>query len=294
MRMRSFQKLSLALSLAAPFALSSRGVAQSVALCTELPPPLSVDTLPLHLGLMVRGRGDQLQQRYSARERAALSSIVSVLKGVLPAAPIATVANTRSRFMQTSEGAKRFTPVVPGDVIFTLGESGNITELRVPATSVDAAADSVFGAALQKASGAPALQEAVRQLGGKPVRLEAFLSVRVPQRDGSLDWVQTLIGTAAMPVYEGTLAVLRPGTQGVRYPEALRAAGKQGNVLSQAVISATGEVERNSLTILRADEPEFAEEVRSWMLRTTFIPATIGGCAVRSLVQSPMGFSIHR
>lgn len=244
MRMRSFQTLSRVSLLAVAFAIPAE--AQSVQLCPELPSPRSVDTLPLHLGLMVRTRGDQLQQRYSAKERAALSSLADALKPTLAAIPVAATATVRSRFMQVTPGAKRFTPVIPGNVTFTLDESGNIADLRVP------------------------------------------------ERDGSVEWVQTLVGAAAMPVYDGTLAVLRPGAEAVRYPRALREAGKQGNVLTQAIISATGQVERASLTILRADEPEFAEEVRSWMLRTTFKPATIGGCAVRSLVQMPTGFTLRR
>lgn len=79
-----------------------------------------------------------------------------------------------------------------------------------------------------------------------------------------------------------------------RYPELLRSAGVEGDVLAQFVVDTTGLVEVGSIRVLRSAHPLFAQAVERVLPLARFIPAEAGGRRVRQLVQQPFTFAIAR
>ncbi len=84
------------------------------------------------------------------------------------------------------------------------------------------------------------------------------------------------------------------GGTGPRYPDAERAAGKEGEVLAQFIVDTTGRAEVASFKVLKASDPAFVAAVKSALPDMRFTPARVKGRAVRQLVQSPFSFNISK
>jgi len=85
-----------------------------------------------------------------------------------------------------------------------------------------------------------------------------------------------------------------PGSQSPRYPDMLRQAGVEGEVLAQFVVDTTGRAENGSLKILKSSHDLFVQSVRNALPNMKFIPAEVGGRKVKQLVQQPFTFSITK
>lgn len=88
--------------------------------------------------------------------------------------------------------------------------------------------------------------------------------------------------------------VQAPGSTGPRYPDILRSAGVEGEVLAQFVVDTTGKAERGSLKILKTSHELFAQAVQNALPNMKFIPAEVGGRRVKQLVQQPFTFQISK
>ena len=89
-------------------------------------------------------------------------------------------------------------------------------------------------------------------------------------------------------------ATVVPGSQGPEYPQALRAAKVEGKVLVQFVVDTMGVPQMSTFKVLKTDQPEFAEAVRTALATMRFEPARVGGRAVKQLMQSPFAFRLSR
>ena len=78
-----------------------------------------------------------------------------------------------------------------------------------------------------------------------------------------------------------------------RYPDLLRKAGVQGEVLAQFVVNTDGTADVESLKVLNSTHKLFAEAIRNALPQMRFNPALVGGRPVRQLVQQPFSFSIQ-
>ena len=79
-----------------------------------------------------------------------------------------------------------------------------------------------------------------------------------------------------------------------RYPDMLRKAGVEGEVLVQFVVRPDGRADVGSLKILKQSHELFGDAVRAALPMMRFKPALVGDRAVSQLVQSPFTFSISR
>ena len=79
-----------------------------------------------------------------------------------------------------------------------------------------------------------------------------------------------------------------------RYPDVLRNAGVEGQVIAEFVVDEQGRSEERSVRFVRAGNPLFEDAVRVALRRMRFIPAEIGGRKVKQLVQMPFVFTITR
>jgi protein TonB len=85
-----------------------------------------------------------------------------------------------------------------------------------------------------------------------------------------------------------------PGTAGPSYPDMLRSAGIEGQVLAQFVVDTTGRAEMNTYKVLKSDNDLFSTSVKNYLGRARFLPAEVGGRKVKQLVQQPFQFSLNR
>lgn len=85
-----------------------------------------------------------------------------------------------------------------------------------------------------------------------------------------------------------------PGSPQPRYPEILRSAGVEGEVLAQFVVDTSGRVEMNSFKVLKSTHDMFIAAVRNALPNMRFIAAEVGGRHVKQLVQQPYVFAITR
>lgn len=78
------------------------------------------------------------------------------------------------------------------------------------------------------------------------------------------------------------------------YPERLRAAKVEGEVLVQFIVDEKGIAQMNSVKILKATDPAFAEAARKSVAASSFHPAELDGKKVKQVVQLPYRFTAKR
>ncbi len=83
-----------------------------------------------------------------------------------------------------------------------------------------------------------------------------------------------------------------PGTGRLRYPDELRAANVEGEVLAQFVVTTDGDVEPGTFKELRSSNPLFTAAVKANLASMKFSPAEVKGVRVKQLVQQPFTFAI--
>jgi protein TonB len=76
-----------------------------------------------------------------------------------------------------------------------------------------------------------------------------------------------------------------------KYPDELRAAKLEGQVLAQFVVDTTGHVEPATFKVLLSSHALFTQAVRDALPGMQFLPAEVGGRKVRQLVQQPFVFT---
>jgi TonB family protein len=79
-----------------------------------------------------------------------------------------------------------------------------------------------------------------------------------------------------------------------RYPDVLRSARMEGEVLAQFVVDTLGRFETGSLKILKSSHELFSQAVREAAPRMVYSPAELSGRKVRQLIQEPFTFTLPR
>jgi protein TonB len=83
-----------------------------------------------------------------------------------------------------------------------------------------------------------------------------------------------------------------PNSGQPKYPDILRQAGVEGDVLATFVVDTTGRADVSTFKVLRSTHDLFATAVRNALATMRFIPAEVGGKKVKQLVQQPFTFAI--
>jgi protein TonB len=94
-------------------------------------------------------------------------------------------------------------------------------------------------------------------------------------------------------VYAPTMVEERPeriGGPEPRYPEVLRQAGIEGEVVVECVLDTLGRVESGSIRIVSSTHVLFERPAREAVAASVFRPARLDGRAVRVRVQLPLSF----
>jgi TonB family protein len=77
----------------------------------------------------------------------------------------------------------------------------------------------------------------------------------------------------------------------VVYPQALLASKVGGTVIAEYVVGRDGRVEQGTFGIVSSPHPLFTDAVRHTVTRASYVPAMLGGAAVRQLIQQPFEFA---
>ena len=98
-------------------------------------------------------------------------------------------------------------------------------------------------------------------------------------------------------IYAPTMVEERPERLGgpePRYPEMLRQAGIEGQVVVECVIDTLGRAEPGSIRVVASTHPLFEAPAREAVAASSFRPARLDGRAVRVRVQLPLNFQLER
>ncbi|MDQ2664678.1 MAG: TonB family protein [Gemmatimonadota bacterium] len=85
-----------------------------------------------------------------------------------------------------------------------------------------------------------------------------------------------------------------PGTGNLRYPDELRHANVEGEVIAQFVVTEEGRYLDGSFKVIRSTDPRFSEAVVAALPNMRFEPAMSGGRAVRQMLEQPFTFSLSK
>lgn len=85
-----------------------------------------------------------------------------------------------------------------------------------------------------------------------------------------------------------------PGTVNLRYPDMLRSANVEGEVLVQFVVDTTGRADMSQFKVLKSSHDLFTNAVKNALTSMRFYPAEIGGKKVKQLVQQPFNFTLTK
>jgi protein TonB len=85
-----------------------------------------------------------------------------------------------------------------------------------------------------------------------------------------------------------------PGNTAPRYPDMLRSANVEGEVLAQFVVDTTGRADMSTFKILKSTHDLFTNAVKASLPNMKFYPAEVGGKKVKQLVQMPFQFSLTK
>jgi TonB family protein len=101
-------------------------------------------------------------------------------------------------------------------------------------------------------------------------------------------------GTTPLPVSALDEVPTLRGDLKPRYPEQLRAADLNGEVVVEYVIDSNGRVLANSIRTIRSDHPAFTRSVREALLTARFRPGRRAGRSVAVLVRQRIRFETGR
>ena len=85
-----------------------------------------------------------------------------------------------------------------------------------------------------------------------------------------------------------------PNNAGPRYPDMLRSANVEGEVLAQFVVDTSGRAEMNTFKVLKSSHDLFTNAVKAALANMKFYPAEVGGRHVKQLVQMPFQFTLNK
>ena len=85
-----------------------------------------------------------------------------------------------------------------------------------------------------------------------------------------------------------------PGNHAPRYPDMLRSANVEGEVLAQFTVGTDGLADTLTFKVLRSTHELFSQAVKQGLATMRFYPATVGGRPVKQLVQMPFQFSLTK
>jgi protein TonB len=89
-------------------------------------------------------------------------------------------------------------------------------------------------------------------------------------------------------------AASTPGNPPPKYPDALRSANVEGEVLAQFAVDTAGRADMSTFKVLKSTHDLFTNATKTAVSNMKFFPAEVGGKKVRQLVQMPFTFNLGK
>jgi TonB family protein len=124
----------------------------------------------------------------------------------------------------------------------------------------------------------------------QPLRLQTIITTAVASPRSATGGAE---GALAGTVPDSPAAPKR-GNATPRYPEPLRVAGVEGEVIAQFVVDEQGRADLGSFTVLRSTDRLFASAVRDAVAQAQFYSAKLNGQPIKQIVQVPVRFNVVR
>jgi bla regulator protein blaR1 len=86
----------------------------------------------------------------------------------------------------------------------------------------------------------------------------------------------------------------QPGNAAPRYPDSLRVARVEGEVLAQFVVDTLGHPDMGTFKVIKSTHDLFTNTVKASLPNMTFYPALVGGRPVKQLIQMPFQFNLTK
>ncbi|HEX8851612.1 MAG TPA: energy transducer TonB [Gemmatimonadaceae bacterium] len=286
--------IALALFLAAGSALGAQTVASSTD-CSKLfdRPGTQLDSIHVEVELNYQLAGVPL----SSAERLA-SDIGGTIAFPKPLAipPVVTVWLEGDSTL----GVRRAAQTFRAEVMLLLDRKGNVSRSSVTQSSLVPAIDeALLGASRDIAAlGLPdeIVKGARKAHGGALfVRLHMLPVTGQPERP-SIDRIAE-VGVAALlvPRFEAATDVrwaTRPRVPS--YPFEMQREGVDGRVVFDFVVRADGTIAPETFTLASATGRQFVQSALRTFNEARFVPATVEGCPVPTIVEQPFSFTIRR
>jgi TonB family protein len=170
-------------------------------------------------------------------------------------------ALSKWRFEPADVGGKKVKQLLQMPFEFTLKDHGVNTATAKPTVQLD------------KTPHAPRLAPVQIRGGYRPPNLPADV------------YLEYQVERAASPL---------PTDKAPRYPDALRAANVEGEVIAQFIVNEDGRADMGSFNVVRSSNDQFTNAVRLSMSFLRFTPALVGGRPVKQLVQMPFQFNLSK
>ncbi len=172
------------------------------------------------------------------------------------------------RFEPALVGGKKVRQMVQMPIDFTLSAHGS-------AATVPPAANSNVRVVVDDKTGKPQVRSlpSVQVRGARPANLpnDVYLEYQVEE--------------PASPL---------ASNKGPRYPDALRNANVEGEVVAQFIVDEDGRPDVASFQVARSTDEQFTTAVRAALPSFRFNPALVGGHPVKQLVQMPFQFNLSK
>ena len=85
---------------------------------------------------------------------------------------------------------------------------------------------------------------------------------------------------------------MAPGNRAPNYPDVLRSANLEGEVIASFVVDTNGRADMSTFKVIKSTHDLFTQAVKNALQNYKFYPAEIGGRKVKQLVQQPFQFSL--
>ena len=135
-------------------------------------------------------------------------------------------------------------------------------------------------------------------VAGAVLSLFIACSLGAPVDSPTAPPAQSVPSEAAAPESFQEFRITKPATpladnRPPRYPDELRVAGVEGEVLTQLVVDTSGRVASGSVKVLRSTDPRFTAAVLGNLESWRFSPAEVDGRRVRQLLEMPFTFALR-
>lgn len=183
----------------------------------------------------------------------------------------------------------RASPVIVGDIAFTLSVEGRVTQREVMATTRSPEMDSALVAALDGAS--------ARGLPKPPLRgSDRAIGLHLYVRPTPVPPVSAVLFRVTVPWHTAQKTLLDAQGYGPHAWYALPASSRaeEGFLTVWYVVDERGRALRNTLEILHEDQHSFLEALRAQLFDQPYQPSVVDGCAIPTFVIRRFDFNAPR